>query len=104
MSSRGAAPHPESFAACHVLCLGLKSPPVVLGLRTICITGGHVEMKEGCKRCLSYADGAHGAYGVSGGSGSSRSLCRLVHQPKEYLDYILAAEVATQSANLFQSC
>lgn len=33
VSSCGAAPHAEPFAACHVLCLGLKSP-VALSLQT----------------------------------------------------------------------
>lgn len=56
VSSRGAASHSEPFAACRVLCLGLKSPPMVLSLQTICVTGRHLGMKEGC---LSYTDGAH---------------------------------------------
>lgn len=54
----GAAPHPEPFAVCRVLCLVLKSPPVVLSQQTICVTGRHLGMKEGCNLCLSYTDGA----------------------------------------------
>lgn len=104
VSSRGAAPQPQHFAGSHVLCLGLKSPPVVLSLQTICVTGRHLRMKEGCNLCLSYADRGRWGDGVTGGSGRSQSLCRLVHQPYEYSDYMLSADAATQSANLFQSC
>lgn len=46
VSSRGAALHPEPFAVCHGLCLGLKSPPVLLSLQIICVVGMYLRMKE----------------------------------------------------------
>lgn len=102
-SSRGVAWHPDPFAACHVLCLGFKSRSVVLSLKIIGVTGRHLGMKEGCNLCLSYTDRAHWCYRVTVGCGRSQSLSHSVHQPEEYSDYILSAETATQSANLFQS-
>lgn len=65
--------------------LGVKSP-VVLSLQTLCVTGRHLGMKEGCNLCFSYIDGAPWGYGVAGGSGSSQSLCCLVLQPCECSD------------------
>lgn len=38
--------HPEPFAVCHVLCLGLKSLPGVPSLQIICVMGMYLRMKE----------------------------------------------------------
>lgn len=46
VSSHGVALHPESFAVCHVLCLGLKSLPGAFSLQIICVMGMFLRMKE----------------------------------------------------------
>lgn len=46
VSSHGVGLHPEPFAVCHGLCLGLKSPPVRLSLKIICVMGRYLRMKE----------------------------------------------------------
>lgn len=38
-SSYRVALHPDPFAVCHVLCFGLKSPPVVFSLQIMCVMG-----------------------------------------------------------------
>lgn len=101
VSSRGAAPHLEPFAACHVLCLGLKISCGAWPANYLCRWKAPGD--EGGVQLVSQLH-RWSPLRLWSNWGISQSLCRLVHQPNEYSDYILSTDAATQSANLFQSC
>lgn len=99
--ARGAAPHLEPFAACHVLCLGLKISCGAWPANYLCHWKAPGD--EGGVQLVSQLH-RWSPLRLWSNWGISQSLCRLVHQPNEYSDYILSTDAATQSANLFQSC